>query len=196
MGRTMLKLSVGRSRFPHRSPRGRHRVARGHAARRTGGAHPMFLRVRERLAGLAGVTAVSAINHLPLAGDLWNLGYTIDGRPVPAAGDRLVRRLSHRSAGLLRVDGASAAAGPGLLDRRQRPAPHVAIVNQAMADRRWPGESPSAGASAPRHQSTCRRRSRSSAWPERASVRLDRCAGRRGLPGAMRSARQSSAWRR
>jgi predicted permease len=104
--------------------------------------HPMFLRVRERLSGLPGVTAVSAINHLPLAGDIWFLGYTVDGQPVPTAGDdwaaayRIVQPGYFETMGLPLLEGRDFTSADGAT------SPHVAIVNKAMADRRWPGESP------------------------------------------------------
>jgi predicted permease len=104
--------------------------------------HPMFLRISERLATLPGVTSVSAINHLPLAGDIWNLGYTVEGhsRPAPGQGWSAVYRVvlpgyfSTMELPLLSGRDFSAADAASSFP--------VAIVNRAMADRRWPGESP------------------------------------------------------
>jgi putative ABC transport system permease protein len=103
---------------------------------------PIFGRLQERLAAMPGVQAVGAINHLPLAGDEWRLSYTIDGRPVPAAGRPLgavyrVVRPGYFSAmhipvlhGRVIQQDDSAAAAP------------VAVINAAMAARRWPGVNP------------------------------------------------------
>jgi hypothetical protein len=33
------------------------------------------------------VTSASIINHLPLAGDTWNMPYAVEGRPAPAPGE-------------------------------------------------------------------------------------------------------------
>jgi putative ABC transport system permease protein len=102
----------------------------------------MFLRVRERLNTLPGVKSVSAINHLPLAGDLWNLGYTIEGRPRPAPGQgwsaayRIVQPGYFSTMELPLIGGREFSAADAASS-----AP-VAIINKAMADRRWPGESP------------------------------------------------------
>src|SRR5262249_21306621 len=41
----------------------------------------------EHLAAQPGVTAAGAINHLPLAGDLWLFKYQIDGLPAPPPGE-------------------------------------------------------------------------------------------------------------
>ena len=104
--------------------------------------YPIYERIRERLAALPGVASVSAINHLPLAGDVWNLGYTIEGRPIPEPGRRwsaiyrVVDPHFFSTAGIALRSGRDfgAADRAGTLP--------VAIVNQSLADRRWPGESP------------------------------------------------------
>ena len=102
----------------------------------------MFLRVSERLASLPGVTAVSAINHLPLAGDTWTLGYTIEGRPLPAPGERSAAVYRIVQPGYFAAMDLPLLAGRDFTAADAPSAPHVAIVNKAMADRRWPGESP------------------------------------------------------
>ncbi len=142
MARTMLKLSAVDPGFrvDHLAIANVSLAGTPHA----GGAarSPMFLRVRDHLAALPGVTSVSAINHLPLAGDLWNLGYTIEGRPRPAPGQgwsavyRIVQPGYFATMELPLLGGRdiSEADGPS--------SPPVAIINKAMADRRWPGASP------------------------------------------------------
>ena len=103
---------------------------------------PTFQRIRERLAALPGVTSVSAINHLPLAGDVWTLGYSIDGRPLPAPGEglsavyRLVQPGYFDTMGLVLLEGRDFTSSDAAA------SPHVAIINKAMADRHWPGQSP------------------------------------------------------
>ena len=47
----------------------------------------LFKQVGEQVASIPGVASVSAINHLPIGGDLWNRGYTIEGRPAPPPGE-------------------------------------------------------------------------------------------------------------
>ena len=89
MGRTMLKLSAVDPGFRPDHLAVANVSLAGTPLAAPAARAPMFLRVRDRLASLPGVSAVSAINHLPLAGDVWTLGYTIEGRPVPAPGERL-----------------------------------------------------------------------------------------------------------
>jgi putative ABC transport system permease protein len=102
---------------------------------------PMFLRVRERLAAMPGVSAASAINHLPLAGDLWRLGYTVEGRPAPGPGQDQSAAYRVVQPGYFGVM-SMALEGRDFTDADNQSAPHVAIVNRAMANRMWPGESP------------------------------------------------------
>jgi putative ABC transport system permease protein len=142
MGRTMLNLAsvdpgfrvdhvavatVSLAGTPHAEP----------AARQA-----MFLRVRERLAATPGVSSVSAINHLPLAGDLWNLGYTIEGRPVPAAGQGLSAAYRIVQPGYFATIGLPLLNGRDFSDNDRAATAPSAIVNRAMADRHWPGENP------------------------------------------------------
>ena len=102
--------------------------------------HSMFLRIRERLSALPGVTAVSAINHLPLAGDVWKLGYTIEGRPRPAPGQGWSAVYRIVQPGYFATLQLPLLGGRDFSDADGSASPHVAIVNKAMADRRWPGE--------------------------------------------------------
>ena len=104
--------------------------------------YPMYQRISERLSALPGITSVSAINHLPLAGDVWTLGYSIEGRPVPPVGQRwsaVYRVVDPRyfaTAGLPLLEGRDFSTSD-----REGSVP-VAIINKTMADRRWPGRSP------------------------------------------------------
>ena len=142
MGRTMLNLAavdpgfrvdhvavatVSLAGTPHAEP----------AARQA-----MFLRLRARLAATPGVTSVSAINHLPLSGDLWNLGYRVEGRPAPAAGQGLSAAYRVVQPGYFATIGLPLLNGRDFSDNDRAAAAPSAIVNRAMADRQWPGENP------------------------------------------------------
>ena len=142
MGRTMLRLSAIDPGF-----RADHLAVASVSLAGTPYAAPaaraeMFLRVRERLQSLPGVTAVSAINHLPLAGDTWTLGYTIEGRPTPPPGERLGAIYRIVQPGYFGAMALPLVAGRDFTAADGVAAPHVAIINKAMADRQWPGESP------------------------------------------------------
>jgi putative ABC transport system permease protein len=101
----------------------------------------MYDRVRERLRQLPGVTSVSAINHLPLAGDVWTLGYTVEGRPVPAPGARWSAIYRVVAPGYFATSGLSLIEGRDFSTADSATALPVAIVSRSMAARRWPGAS-------------------------------------------------------
>jgi putative ABC transport system permease protein len=46
-----------------------------------------YREVIEQLRAMPGVRAASAVNHVPIAGDLFRLGIVIEGRPAPRPGD-------------------------------------------------------------------------------------------------------------
>ena len=46
-----------------------------------------YAQLTDRLAALPGVESASAINHLPLAGDVWGTALAIEGRPLPQPGE-------------------------------------------------------------------------------------------------------------
>ena len=140
MGRTMLNLSSVDPGF-HADHLAVASVTLGPAT----GVDPVaresaFRRLRERLAGLPGVTSAGAINHLPLAGDVWRLGYTVDGRPKPADGQgpgavyRIVQPGYFEAMGVRLIDGR------GITDDDWKDGAPVAVINQAMADWQWPGQ--------------------------------------------------------
>ena len=87
------------------------------------------------------MTSVSAINHLPLAGDVWTLGYTIEGRPAPEPGQRWSAVYRVVEPGYFATAGLPLLAGRDFSAADRDTSIPVAIVNKAMADRRWPGES-------------------------------------------------------
>ena len=102
---------------------------------------PMFERLQERLAGMPGVSGVGAINHLPLAGDLWTLGYTIEGRPAPAPGKSSPPPTASCCPATSSRSGFAGCRGEMFRAADLPGTPNVAVINKAMADRRWPGES-------------------------------------------------------
>jgi putative ABC transport system permease protein len=98
--------------------------------------------VFDRLASLPGVGAIGSIQHLPLTGSAWSTDVEIAERPhapgatPPRVGWRIVGGDYFRALEIPIVAGRT-------FDARDRmSAPAVALVNQTMARRFWPGESP------------------------------------------------------
>ena len=96
----------------------------------------------ERLASLPGVQAAGAVEYLPLSGLDSSSGFYIDGKPDPARADE--RRVHYRSvsAGYFDALGIGVASGRTLTERDIATAPRVAVINETMASRYWPGEDP------------------------------------------------------
>ncbi len=142
MARTMIKLSAVDPGFDIKSVAVANVSLTGTPHAEPAARLSMYRRVRERLAGMPGVTAVSAINHLPLAGDQWTLGYSIEGRPAPALTDRLSAVYRVVEPGYFATVGLPILNGREFTEADREGSIPVAIVNKAMADRRWPGEHP------------------------------------------------------
>ena len=141
MGRTLVALSTVDPGF-----RTEHLAVAGVSLAGTPFAAPaaryqMYQRFRERFAALPGVVSVSAVNHLPIAGDVWTLGYTVEGRPAPAPGDRWAAIYRVVDPGYFATIGLPLVEGRDFSGADREGAMPVAVVNRSMAERRWPGES-------------------------------------------------------
>jgi putative ABC transport system permease protein len=96
----------------------------------------------DRIRALPGVRAASGINHLPLAGDIWALPFTIEGRPKPRPGEspsavyRVVMPGYFETMRLPLLRGRDIQAADNLH------APGVVVINEQAARRYWPGEDP------------------------------------------------------
>ncbi|MFP5260563.1 MAG: ABC transporter permease [Blastocatellia bacterium] len=98
-----------------------------------------FDQLLERIKALPSVQSAGAINHLPLAGDVWQIGYTVEGQPAPPPEER--RGAVYRIArpGYFQTMGATILSGRDFTDRDTKEAPGVVIVNESFARRHWPG---------------------------------------------------------
>jgi predicted permease len=101
-----------------------------------------FNELLNRVEAIPGVQSASAINHLPLGGDVWSLGFTIEGRPAPLPGEtqsavyRIVRPRYFQTMG------ATLITGRDFTERDADAAPGVVIINEAFARRYFPGDDP------------------------------------------------------
>jgi putative ABC transport system permease protein len=97
-----------------------------------------FAALVERVRALPGVEAASAINHLPIDGDMWSMGVTVEGRPGPAPGGewRAVYRVAQP--GYLDSLGIHLVAGRDFTRGDAPGTPGVAIVNESFARAVWP----------------------------------------------------------
>jgi len=101
-----------------------------------------FQRLTTQLGSLPGVKSVSAINHLPLGGDVWTLGFTVEGRPAPPDAERPAAVYRVVRPDYFRTMGAALLQGRDFTERDDDASPGVLIINEALARRQWPGEEP------------------------------------------------------
>ena len=101
--------------------------------------YPLLL---ERVRSLPGVEAAGAINHLPLAGDIWGWPFTIEGRPKPRPGEspRAVYRIV--TPGYFNAMRLPIVRGREVNDADTAIAPGVVVINERAAKEFWPGEDP------------------------------------------------------
>jgi putative ABC transport system permease protein len=101
-----------------------------------------FEALERQVRAVPGVEDVSAINHLPMHGDHWHFPFVIEGRPKPRADEpasasfRVIRPGYFRTMRVSVVEGRDFTADDAMTGAR------VVIVNESMARRRWPNESP------------------------------------------------------
>ena len=101
-----------------------------------------YRQVLQRVAALPGVESVSAINHVPLAGDVWGFPFTIEGRPPSRPGESPHAVYRVILPGYFRTMGISLLRGRDISESDNVNAPGVVIVNDRMARSYWPGEDP------------------------------------------------------
>jgi putative ABC transport system permease protein len=96
----------------------------------------------ERVRALPGVKAASAINHLPLAGDLWGWPFTVEGRPLPRPGESPTAAYRVVLPGYFEAMGIPLLQGRDVTPADRLGSPGVVVVNDWMARRHWPGQDP------------------------------------------------------
>ena len=101
----------------------------------------LFHQLIERTKALPGVEAVAAAKHLPLSGDNMNFAFDIERRPFPegkspGADCRIVTNDYFNALVIPLIKGRSFSDGD-VID-----APHVLLINEAMARRFFPNEEP------------------------------------------------------
>jgi len=101
-----------------------------------------FTELLQRVDSLPGVQSASAINHLPLSGDMWTLSFTIEGRPAPGPGEKqgAVYRIIRPD--YFRTMGATLLKGRDFTAHDNDGSPPVVIINEQFAERHWPNEDP------------------------------------------------------
>jgi putative ABC transport system permease protein len=112
----------------------------GSAQAAPGRRSPFFLDLVQRIEAIPGVRSASAINHAPLAGDVWGRSFSVEGTPDA---ERESRSATYRTAlpGYFRTMGIRLLEGRDFTARDAAGAPGVVVVNESMARQHWPGRS-------------------------------------------------------
>ena len=95
-----------------------------------------------RSGALPGVISAGGINHLPLAGDTWDCGFAIEGRPKPRPGESPAAVYRIVMPGYFETMRLPLLRGRAIADSDDARAPGVALINDRAARAYWPGEDP------------------------------------------------------
>lgn len=123
----VLTLQVSVHGTPHAAP-----------ARRAA----FFLELLEQMRALPNVQRASAINHLPIDGDLWTRGFRIEGRPPSRPGEGPGAYYRVVLPGYFETMGLTLARGRDFAGQDALNAPPVVILSESLARKHWPGEDP------------------------------------------------------
>ncbi|HVW87050.1 MAG TPA: ABC transporter permease [Bryobacteraceae bacterium] len=110
----------------------------GDSARR----EALFQKTALSLAGIPGVESVSAINHIPIGGDVWTYNYEVVGRPVPLPGHEFGAVYRVIRPNYFATMQTPLARGRDITPHDDEHAPPVVIINEALARRQWPSGDP------------------------------------------------------
>ena len=96
--------------------------------------------LQQRLASIPGVESVSAIDPLPLGGSGWSGTFHVAGRPTPPGEEAPHGELAVALPGFIDALGMRLVQGRDFAPTDVRGTPLVAIVDERLAERHWPGE--------------------------------------------------------
>ncbi len=103
---------------------------------------PFYRQLLDGVRALPGVESVGAINHLPLAGDLWTRSVAIEGRPPARPGEELGVVYRVVMPGYFQAMRLPVTRGRAISAADDTAAPVVAIINERAAQEYFPNENP------------------------------------------------------
>jgi predicted permease len=107
------------------------------------GSRPLFYQqLVERIRKASGVQDASAINHLPLGGDIWGFSFHVEGQPVPPPSETPVATFRVVLPGYFRTMKIPILSGRDITDQDILQRPGEVVINDWFARRHWPGQDP------------------------------------------------------
>jgi putative ABC transport system permease protein len=101
-----------------------------------------YQQLLQKISALRGVLSASAVNHLPLAGDVWDRGISIEGRPAPKPNEGIDAVYRVCRPGYFQTMGIMLERGRDFIEPDRSNAPGVVVINEQLAREGWPGEDP------------------------------------------------------
>jgi putative ABC transport system permease protein len=96
----------------------------------------------ERLQAIPGVERAGLVMNLPLSGSTMNRGFAVEGRPEPKPDENVTVDYQVISPGYFQTMEIPLVRGRAFTDRDTEQAPRVAVINELMARKYFPGEDP------------------------------------------------------
>lgn len=96
----------------------------------------------DQIAALPGVEAAGAVSNLPLATSLGDLNFQIEGREVPEGETQARADYQAVTPDYFDAVGMRLVRGRGVEPSDDENAPGAIVLNEAVANRYWPGEDP------------------------------------------------------
>ncbi|HSE99156.1 MAG TPA: ABC transporter permease, partial [Blastocatellia bacterium] len=101
-----------------------------------------FRTLLERVESLPGVRAAGVTSSFPLDGGTWQSGMAIEGRPAPPGEINPLADISMVSVRYFESAGITLIEGRRFSEQDSVDSPRVAIIDETLARRFWPDESP------------------------------------------------------
>jgi putative ABC transport system permease protein len=101
-----------------------------------------FEQLLGRVESLPGVESAGAVYPLPMSGAEEGMGFSIEGQPPPQPGERRSCNPRWVTSGYFKAMGIALASGRYFTEQDAAESPRVAIINEAAAERYFPGEDP------------------------------------------------------
>ena len=103
---------------------------------------PLYQRIHDSMARIAGVSAVALCIYSPLAGNNWGGGVWLDGHPAPGPNDEIFASWDRVTAGYFDVIGNPILRGRSISADDTAASPHVAVINEAFQRKFFRNEDP------------------------------------------------------